>query len=288
MAHLAVKSCLLGLALSGAASAALPASADNDACAFVQDQLFADREQELFYRTADGKWDRVPAEGLDLSTPTARLIYVVREFRLEAPRPGVVVIKTGRQIKAGEADPTPDGKPVRLNRPQQDALAGCGKPGEFNGRVSAQEYDRFHDYGYQASANKDGDALRDFHTSYAGRSRKCDATTDATAFDAPLFLDWRNNRSQFSFDREVVKGGPHSQIAAGLSISRAAAVGSVGLADQRVSIVAYKTNGLSIACIPVTVPLTGTRFFVRFNDLEGAKNQRRLIRADELERQLRR
>jgi hypothetical protein len=285
MTKFVVKSCLFALALAPL-TLPRPATAENEACLVVQDMLFADVAQDLFYRKADGRWERVPAEGLALTGSQTRLIYVVREFTLERPRGGVIAVKTGRRIEAGEADPEAGRKRIHLNRPYQRALAGCGKPEAFTAPVSALEYDRFHDYGYAATAGEDGTALRDFHTRYVGRSNTCDGATDSTTFDAPLRWDWRNNRSQFSFDPEVVRGGFHSQILAGLSISRAAANGSVGLADQRVSIITYRTNGQNIACIPLTVNLTGKRFFVRFNDLEGAQNGPRLIRADELARQL--
>jgi hypothetical protein len=216
------------------------------------------------------------------------LIYVAREFFLSEPRAGAIVVKTGREIAAGEENPEPINKRIILKRLRQSAFDGCSNPDfpAFRGRVSALEYDRYHDYGYAASSGDDGNALTGFHTGYVGRSGKCESSTASTTFDAPFRWDWRNNRSQFSFDRGVVSGGFHSQIVAGLSISRAAAIGSIGLTDQHVSIVKYRTNAQNIACIPIRVTLTGSRFFVRINDLEGAPNGARLIRADELVRQL--
>ncbi|WP_315724035.1 MULTISPECIES: hypothetical protein [unclassified Bradyrhizobium] len=265
------------------------ASAEADFCTPVA-QLMSDfAAQELFYWDPDTKtWAAVPDGGLSLSGREAQLIYVTREFFQDEPRSGAIVVKTGRKIDTSEKDPEPARKKIKLDRAKQAEFDSCRgrEPSSFDGRVSALEYDRYHDYGYDASDNEDGRSLGEFHTRYVSRSGRCDAATDSTTFDAPLRWDWRSNRSQFSFDPSVVSGGFHSQIMAGLSIRGAAAVGSVGLADQRVDIIKYRTNAQKMACIALRVKPTGRNFFIRVNDLEGAPKGGRLIRADELSRQL--
>ncbi|WP_257167841.1 hypothetical protein [Bradyrhizobium sp. SRS-191] len=266
------------------------ASAEADLCTPVA-QLMSDfAAQELFYRDPEtGTWAPVPDSGLSLSGREVQLIYVAREFFQEDPRSGAIVVKTGRKIDTSEKDPEPVRKQIKLDRAKQAEFDSCRRarePSSFQGPVSALEYDRYHDYGYDAADNEDGRSLTQFHTKYVSRSGRCDATTDSTTFDAPLRWDWRSNRSQFSFDPSVVSGGFHSQIMAGLNVVGAAAVGSVGLADQRVEIIKYRTNAQKMACIALRVKPTGKNFFIRVNDLEGAPKGGRLIRADELSRQL--
>jgi hypothetical protein len=265
------------------------ASAEADLCIPVA-QLMSDfAAQELFYRDPEtGTWAAVPDGGLSLSAREAQLIYVTREFFQDESRSGAIVVKTGRKIDSSEKDPEPARKQIKLDRAKQAEFDSCRgrEPSSFQGPVSALEYDRYHDYGYDALDNEDGRSLTQFHTRYVSRSGRCDAATDSTTFDAPLRWDWRSNRSQFSFDPGVVSGGFHSQIMAGLSIRGAAAVGSVGLADQRVAIIKYRTNAQKMACIALRVKPTGKNFFIRVNDLEGAPKGSRLIRADELSRQL--
>ena len=265
--------------------------ADDDSCDAVAGLLTTiTAEQELFYWSPDRAWKTVPADGLSLTTSEARLIYVTRELFSNEPRSGAIVVKTGRTIASGAIDPDPIRKRISLNRLRQEEFEKCQRPRDlssFQGSVSAREYDWHHDYGYDASDNNDGYRLTQFHTGYSGRRERC-KETDNTTFDAPLRWDWRSNRSQFSFDPSVVRGGFNSQIMAGLHFRGAAAVGSVGLADQRVEIIKYRTNAQNVACIPVRIKLTGANFFIRINDLEGATGGGRLIRADELSRQLRR
>jgi hypothetical protein len=280
---------LFSIALASLASTGM-SRADDYSCGAVAGLLTASAEQELFYWSPDKTWMAVPAGGLDLTTSEARLIYVTKELFANEPRSGAIVVKTARTIASGAIDPAPIRKRINLNRLRQEEFETCQRSRDlssFQGSVSALEYDWHHDYGYDASNNNDGYRLTQFHTGYAGRRDRC-KETDNTTFDAPLRWDWRSNRSQFSFDQGVVSGGFNSQIMAGLHVRGAEAVGSVGLADQRVDIIKYRTNAQNMACIPVRVKLTGANFFIRINDLEGAPGGTRLIRADELSRQLRR
>jgi len=263
-----------------------PSLADDVNCGRDLLTLKPDAEQELFYRQQDGTWAAVPEGGLALTSRRVSLLYVIREFHLEQPRLGAIVVKTGREIAAGDFDPQPIDKQIRLRRLRQSAFEACTDAPFFRGKVSAHEYDLFHDYGYDASNTEDGGRLTKFHTKYIGRSGRCDSSTASTTFDAPARLDWRSNRSQFSFSSKVVRSGFESQIWAGLSFSQAKGVGSIGLADQRVEVLKYQTNDQKIACIPMKLALTGSRFFVRINDLEGRGAASRWIRAGELARQL--
>jgi hypothetical protein len=266
------------------------ASAEADICSSVVQLLNENAVQELFYWDGPNKtWAAVPDGGLSLPATEAQLIYVTREFFLNEPKSGAIVVKTGRTIDAGEKDPVPARKRIKLDRARQAEFESCRRnndPPSFDGSVSALEYDRYHDYGYDAGDNEDGRSLTQFHTKYISRSGRCDTTTDSSTFDAPLRWDWRSNRSQFSFDPSVVSGGFHSQIIAGLNWRGAAAIGSVGLADQQVKIIKYRTNAQKTACIALRVKPTGKKFFIQVNDLEGAPKGVRLIRADELSRQL--
>jgi hypothetical protein len=257
-----------------------------DECAPLASKLTADAAQQLFHRGPNNEWLPVPDEGLALTTSKTHLLYVARNF-LTQPRTGAVVVKTGRGIQAGEFDPTPIDKRIKLRRVQQAEFESCrGKePPFFKNQISAAEYDRFHDYGYDASNDIHGNMLAEFHTRYVGRSGGCNVSTDNASFDAPFRWDWRSNRSQFSFHEGVVAGGFFSQILAGARFGRAAAVGSIGLANQRVEIIKYRASAGKIACIPIQVKLTGRNFFIRVNDLESASKGSE-VRVGELSRQL--
>jgi hypothetical protein len=261
--------------------------ADDASCRKVNRYLDPQAERQLFYLNGAEGWRPVPESGLQLSPfGTAQFIYVARE-QWNDKRFGVLVVKTGRKIGAGEADLKPTKKQLNLERLAQYEFDTCGSAPSFQGTVAAQEYDRFHDYGYAASDTEDGRSLKQFHTSYTGRGKVCAESTDNTTFDAPSRSDWRNNRSQFSFDESVVRGGFYSQIVAGATIGGAAAVGSIGLAGQRVSVTKYSTNEQKIACIPIQVDLAGRNFFLRINDLDDLRKPgRRFIRPPELSRQL--
>jgi hypothetical protein len=265
------------------------AYADDAHCAKVLHLLDASAAQSLFYRVANGQWAPVPAEGLALASRRVHLIYVIRELLLSEPRSGAVVVKTGRAITAGEP-PAPIDKKISLHRPRKPQVDECtadGSPPFFRGRVAAREYDLYHDYGYDEEDISDHRTFSQFHTAYTGRAGRgrCRSSTASTTRDA-LLGDRRSNRSQFSFATDVVSGGVQSLIIAGFRFREAPPIGSVGLVDQRVEIIRYRTNGQRLACIPIGATLTGARFFVRVNDLEGRENGNPYTRIGEMARQL--
>jgi hypothetical protein len=285
-AVLRVCSTLCFVALSAYVSIA---GAAENSCSALQQQLKPLEERELFYRLQGSAWQPVAGNVVSIgAVPTIEFMYVVREWLAdEQERYGAIVIKTGRQILPGEEEPLPNRKRIELERLKSD-LAECQTKSleSFQGYVSAQEYDRFHDYGYDASDTDDGHRLTQFHVRYKGRKGKCDRSTDSTSPDSPLRWDWRSNRSQFSFDPKVVSGGFRSQIVAGLTWGGAKAEGSIGWADQKVSIIKYHTDEQKVACIPIVLKLKNSNLFLHINDLEGLTTHPRLMRANELSLQI--
>jgi hypothetical protein len=214
------------------------------------------------------------------------LYYVISTGGAE--RTGVVVIKTARYGLAADRDIPEQGR-VALER--QDGPNSCAPSKRpYSGSVSTQAYHHYHDLGEDSGGylarmdeGSKGDPepkrlkaltkLQRFHTAYETRSG-CRNSDDKLGADG--YWEARSNRSQFSFDTDVVDYGLHvaayniarNFVETGWSlIFTTAQAGEFQLRERRVEIKAYKTrNGL--ACIPFTISVRGSKQMLRVNDLE--------------------
>jgi hypothetical protein len=186
-----------------------------------------------------------------------------------------------------EPTPDPSRRRVQLERPILDSGIGavdngtCGSVPLFTSRdVAARSYDDYHD-GALRVADPDQTTLKTFHYTYAGRDGRCRRTDDIRQ-DSRTPVDRRSNRSQFSFDPDIVANGTASQVASLFAPSSALA-SSERLADQRVGLQAYRAEPGLPTCVRFTLKVPARAAFVRINDLEGLKSQGIYnLRADEV------
>jgi hypothetical protein len=234
---------------------------------------------DLFYLNG-GRYRWLPPNNLNLNlsrTTRINFRYVVGPLApgLPSHRAGVIVVKSGRVVENNEPPP-PNGRNVVLKR-DGSAIETSACPNHTRsdgnrlgrarrsfrkGEVSQAAYDQYHDRGGQNFSELQ--TIQEFHYEYERTGGHCKATDDTTP---DKLFDLRSNRSQFSFDRAVVEGGLLFLISLRL-IRPALAGGSVGMADQRVEVLPYRTNG-GLACLNFTVPVAHVKPFVRINDLEG-------------------
>lgn len=237
-------------------------------------------DRELFYQIpGTSRWTKMDDLGAAFRNQSVKFAYVIVEDFAEA-RDGVLIIKSGRTRQANEPPlnrPTKSVKLVRVNEGFPNR--GCGQPAPFGERrVSAQSYDAYHDRGLKVNG-QDQTTLDSFHFKYAAR-RGCRMTNDPTA-DSYAVLDFRSNRSQFSFDPNVVREGTYSQVIAFFGVNTASAA-SETLANQRVETKQYHSLSHTPVCVVFNLTVSGAANFLRINDLEALKQWgNRYIRADE-------
>ncbi len=220
---------------------------------------------QLFYSpSGDGKWISFASFSNITSPRRMSFVYIVREAFLPQ-RSGVIVIKSQKII----SDPRENGgtsQTVKLVRRDPALSKGnrCssnsnfGEHGQF---VTSQAYDDYHDYGFQKL--NELKTLKNFHTKYPLSGERCKASDD-TSWDN--LFDWRSNRSQFSFDPNVVAHGMFSQLSS-LLVGKGVAA-SARLANQRVAIKSYVTED-HLACVQFSVSVSGPDHILRINDLEA-------------------
>jgi hypothetical protein len=197
-------------------------------------------------------------------------VYVVRDNRDATPRRGLLVIKTGTRFP--ESAPTSDTGHVALRRDAFPRASDCERDErQARSTVTAKSYDDYHDWGYQASAG-DRKAIEQFHVKY-GSKTSCHFSNDARP-DAFFAGKLASNRSQFSFDPNVVRQGQHSQFLSWFGI-RAAYAGQP-IADRKVEIKKYAASKDGLACVDFNIQVSHGSF-IRINDLE----RRTLFRAEE-------
>jgi hypothetical protein len=229
---------------------------------------------QLFYRDGRSLAELKLSDQIADRTPNpVQFYYVLREASDEG-RAGFVVIKSGRKLGSDETGEALQSKLVHLKRSKKSIANNypCDVPSAFDETsVAAESYDNYHDYAYDPRNKEEYEG--DFHTlskfhvrRYLGRNKAC-KNTDSSLWDGLLRLDFRSNRSQFSFDPIVVAFGIHSQ--AWKAIRQTVGGGSTGLADQRVRMKQYQTDDSKITCIPFTLNVRGRDFFLRINDLES-------------------
>ena len=268
----------LFIILAIAAGFSTAARAQSGSCAALGDSASL-QDGQLYGVDRSGRWTVLPESHLVPATRwpyRMNLIYVAKTDSGQ-PRSGVIVTKAGRFLGT-EPDTNITVKPVRLRRIETAGYNSCGK-GSFKGRVTAESFDAYHDRGFQYDriSATDAGSLQQFHTKYTGAGNECSSSTDNATPDSLGTWNWRNNRSQFSYDDRRVKTGLRSQTVAALRIDRVALAagfdrdptGSVGIANQLVEIKRYRTEAGGTTCIPLNIQVSGQFFFLRINDLEG-------------------
>ncbi|TBZ96276.1 hypothetical protein [Rhizobium leguminosarum] len=238
----------------------------NAACEDIPRRLRADGAW-LFQ---DGKtWRPVQDELNDFIGKRSKRIfftYVVKDKTADGPRRGVLVVKSGYDLAYSQSDG--DTRDVKLLRPSQRNVDKCESDIKrfFEGRVNAEVYDRYHDYGFRTRGRDTQVALLDrFHIKYATRiTGKCVASNEAST-DIYFRGKQTSNRSQFSFDVKRVEEGQYSQLLSWLRITPAYA--ALPMADRQVEIRKYASDDDGVACVRFDLRVRPGRF-IRINDLE--------------------
>lgn len=220
---------------------------------------------QLYYRVAGAAgWTYLPEQSsVSLGNIKSEFAYVVDET-FEPWRAGVVILKTGRQRKAGEEVSYPDVGTVKLvRRAQNFDNAPCGEVAPFaKARVSSKSYDDYHDIG---RSTDDDATLNAFHFNYTARQKRCHATNGKLSDNLSVY--GRNNRGQFSFDTDVVDRGTYFQVFVLLHVTTANA-SSEKLALQRVETRQYRVNAGTPECVLFKRSIPPGEAFLRINDLE--------------------
>jgi hypothetical protein len=208
------------------------------------------------------------------------LYYVVKAAPGE--RSGALVVKSARLgVPLKDDDPRFDR--VALQRLEASRKCDPNKP-PFVGSVSTRAYSEYHDYGQDngdyLGADEGGatarQQLQKFHTSYERIDGICRATDAKTRSDESY--EARSNRSQFSFDIDVVDNGFQGAVYH-IAAQKLTALWSVfvpsayadpqnKLRERRVEIKHYRTEG-GVACVAFTIGVRGPAQVLRVNDLEG-------------------
>ena len=210
----------------------------------------------------DGTWQ--PMEELNSALSDGRprnltFAYVAREPELATFRRGILVVKTGSRVP-----PTTSSGRVTLAREAYSPAEKCEYYPKFSGgSVSGRSYDDYHDYSYKVEETDQG-LLTSFHVTYAGRAQGCKASNDDTS-DSYFTGRWQSNRSQFSFDENVVATGQHSQFIAQFGVGPAYA--SNAISGRKVEMKRYAADRNGFACVTFTV-MVAPGVFIRINDLE--------------------
>jgi hypothetical protein len=232
-------------------------------CRFLMRDPLQLRDRQLFFRTqGESNWSALDEVQPDLASRTVEFAYVIRES-IDPARSGVVILKSAR---ARRLDEPSAGKNVRLvRRAETFDNKSCGLATDFGEReIPAVSYDRYHDEGRKV---RERDVLRAFHFRYAARKSACRATDDSTQ-DSIVPWDPRSNRSQFSFDPNVVSGGTYSQALAWVGVTKTYA-SSENFADQRVELKQYRVDVALPTCVRFQLSALGRGSFLKINDLEG-------------------
>jgi hypothetical protein len=208
------------------------------------------------------------------------LYYVVKSGLTD--RGGLIVIKSAR-LGTTLKDDDPKSNRVGLKRLEASTRCDPGK-GSFVGSVSTRAYSEYHDYG-QDNGNylrevEDGvDArkkLQKFHTTYVGVDGECRRSDDKKRLDGSY--EARSNRSQFSFDTDIVDYGFNGAVynitvqtvRAGQEflVPSAYADSQTKLRERRVEIKRYRTK-TGYACVPFSIEVRAPAQSLRVNDLDA-------------------
>jgi hypothetical protein len=223
-------------------------------------------DRQLYYHVPGAPgWAKMDHWTADFNGRNVTFAYVVVENFAKA-RAGVLVIKSGRLRQMNEpAVRRPNGRVQLVRLPNTFNNGACAPVPDFGEKdISAKSYDGYHDQGLNVPDIK---TINAFHFQYASRRGGCRRTNDAAA-DSLAPPDLRSNRSQFSFDPDVVAHGTYSQVMAWFRPTRAYA-GSEYLANQRVEMKQYRTVPAQPVCVTFTLAVRGSASFLRINDLEA-------------------
>jgi hypothetical protein len=268
--------------------------AQQASCGGLRTDISSLDDGTLFYRTGvrfhggGQAWQALPpSTQLNWGGPRyVQFIYIAKE-NWDRERSGIIAIKSGHYLVTNGHSGRSIPRTVYLRRPQRSEPDNgtCRPISSFHPRsVPATSYDRYHDLGGRIPA-ADLATFDNFHINYLGRGGVCKYSNN-TDYDAPLRGDWRSNRSQFSFDPDIVTSGMNSQFAASFGVGGVSA-STAAFADRRVEIRRYRTNGNRIACIPFSLNVLGAGFQLRINDLEtGTQYSSYFVRGKEKSWQL--
>ncbi|MEH2529206.1 hypothetical protein V1277_004418 [Bradyrhizobium sp. AZCC 1588] len=206
-----------------------------------------------------------------LSRPTAMTFaYVVKED--VATRTGVIVVKTARWVPARSASRS---TAVKLVRDSSFPDRQCSSPFFGTKSVSTRAYEDYHGKGFLESRALDSTAqgeptdtnrqvLERFHSKYP-TARGC-RSSDSTTYDG---FEYRNNRSQFSYDTSVVDNGwSYATTNLVLSLIPAALAAPSRLQQQRTEIFHYKVMPTQPTCIMFDLNSATADQVLRINDVE--------------------
>jgi hypothetical protein len=215
----------------------------------------------------NGRWREFSSfESLNLQVPRTIIFnYVVTP----APddRSGVIVIKSARKGPPLAGDARVGS--VLLIRQQRATKLECSAVGFGGGTVSSRAYDDYHDLGYKdtKALRAEGQIIHAFHTTYS-TNRGCRGTDDINKASGDF--EYRNNRSQFSYNTGIVDSGWNTSLytlATGLVPS--AFANSSQFSEQRTEIKRYHAVG-GPSCIQFSIRAYGPNQILRINDLESA------------------
>ena len=197
--------------------------------------------------------------------------YVVRPWFSE--RAGVVVIKTAR-VRPSLSDRHLGSITLVRNEKSGDPQCTSGAFGQR--QVSVQAYEDYHGRGYWESKALDAvvegketnaSIIKVFHSKYK-TAKSCRSSDELN--DPNNVFEYRNNRSQFSYDTKVVDNGWSTATTTLLmSVIPTALAAPPRLRDQRTEIRHYKTGAAEPQCIRFQVSASGPDQVLRVNDLEN-------------------
>lgn len=229
----------------------------------------------------DGNWG-VFKGFLGLTRPTSMsFAFVVRDDMKD--RAGAVVVKTARWAppRAGTRS-----NAVKLVRYGSFPDEKCSKPRFGAGTVSMRAYEDYHGRGFTESRALDSTTgadfsgrvrgvIESFHTTYPGAVGAC-RSSDATSYNG---FEYRNNRSQFSYDTSVVdKGWSYATTNLLVSLIPPALAAPSRLLQQQTQIFHYRVKPTKPTCIMFDLGSATAEQVLRINDLEDRNS---VFRADE-------
>jgi hypothetical protein len=227
-----------------------------------------------------GDWRKFEGfQGLSRPTPMS-FAYVVKDSFTE--RAGVVVVKTARWAPARNASRS---GAVKLVRTSSFPDTKCTSDAFPTRSVRARAYEDYHGKGFLESraldSRADGDLIESnrtiierFHSKYP-TTNGC-RSSDSTTYDG---FEYRNNRSQFSYDTSVVDHGwSYATTNLALSLIPEALAAPSRLLQQRTEIHHYKVTPSRPTCIMFDLDLAAADQVLRINDVEDRNS---LLRAGE-------
>ncbi|WP_076865644.1 hypothetical protein [Bradyrhizobium mercantei] len=217
-------------------------------------------------------------ENLKKPTPFS-FAFVVKDGM---ERAGVVVVKTARW---GSRQSASRSGLVKLARENSYPDRQCSSPPFKSRSVTARAYEDYHGRGFlesraldsspdPASPETSRQVIESFHSKYpGGGSCRSSDSTDYAGFE------YRNNRSQFSYDMTVVDNGwSYATVNIARSLIPEALAAPSRLQQQRTEIFHYKVAPNRPTCIMFSLDSAAADQVLRVNDIE---NRTTLWRAGE-------